>query len=317
MNAATMVAITEWKSVVRRVVSCRRFVSMKWRAMALSVVLVGCGPKRVPQLPPDRVPESPTVPVVVVPVLPTRLTIPSVVSDVSYQLRSVTELERDSMGRKDTRRYSSQADVVVRTRRTPTGGIEATGRIWRYSITPSLSTTPVAVDSVRFDALLNNVLLRVVSQPPLANECDRPETGALSLVRDLLVRVPQSVAVGEQWRDSTIHIVCRSNIPMTVRTTSDYEVTDIAQRNDGVQVTVRRTSATRMSGKSASAWRPLEIVGIGTGTLTAAIAVSTGAVREVTSTSSLVLTVTDGSAPPGQRVQQVTQRVTFTATPEK
>lgn len=277
------------------------------------VGLAGCGPKLVPLPPPAPLPDSPTVPAVVVPVLPSRFTIPSVIPDGQYQLQSVTELERDSVGHKDTRRYTSQANVVVRIRRTASGGLEATGNIRGYSITPSLSTTPVAVDSVRFDALLNNVMLRVVSQPPLANECDRPETGALSLVRDLLVRVPSTVAVGAQWRDSSVHIVCRSSIPMTVRTTSDYEVTDITQRNDGVHVMIRRTSSTKMSGKSPSAWRPLEIVGTGTGTMVADIATSSGAVARVTSTSSLVLTITDGSAPPASRVQQVTQRVSFTA----
>lgn len=279
------------------------------------VAIVGvsaCGPKLVPLPPTERRPEPVPAPVVV-PVLPTRFTIPSVVPEHPYRLQSVTELERDSAGKKETRRFTSQANVFVRMQRNTDGGFEAAGRIRGYTITPSLSTTPVVIDSLRFDALLNPTMLRVVSQPLLANECDRPETGALTLVRDLLVRVPATVSIGERWRDSTIHIVCRSNVPMTVRTTSEYEVTQTMRRDDGIHVTVRRTSATRMEGKTTSSWRLLEVTGVGTGMLTADVAVMSGAVTRVSGNSTMVLTVTDSGAPVAQRTQQVTQRVTYTA----
>lgn len=285
---------------------------VRWGAVVAIVGVSACGPKLVPLPPTERRPEPVPVPVVV-PVLPTRLTIPSVVPEHQYRLQSVTELERDSAGKKETRRITSQANVFVRMQRNTDGGFEAAGRIRGYSITPSLSTTPVVIDSLRFDALLNPTMLRVVSQPLLANECDRPETGALTLVRDLLVRVPASVSIGERWRDSTIHIVCRSNVPMTVRTSSEYDVTQITQHSDGLHVIVRRISTTRMTGKTTSSWRALEVVGIGTGTLTADVAVVSGAVTQVSGNSSLVFTVTDSGAPVNQRTQQVTQRVTYTA----
>lgn len=285
---------------------------VRWAAFVAVIGGSACGPKLVPLPPPERRPEPVPVPVVV-PVLPSRFAIPSAVPENQYRIQTVTELERDSAGKKETRRFSSQANVFVRMRRVADGGFEATGRIRGYTITPSLSTTPVVIDSMRFEALLNPTMLRVVSQPLLANECDRPETGALTLVRDLLVRVPASVSIGERWSDSTIHIVCRSNVPMTVRTSSEYDVTQITQRNDGIHVTIRRISTTRMTGKTTSSWQALEVVGIGTGTLTADVAVVSGAVTQVSGNSSLVFTVTDSGAPVNQRTQQVTQRVTYTA----
>jgi hypothetical protein len=249
----------------------------------------------------------------VVPVVPTRFSLPLIVPETPYRLQTVTELERDSAGKKDTRRFTSQATVAVRMQRTVDGGFEAAGRIRGYSISPSLSTTPVVVDSLQFDALLNATMLRVVARPLLANECDRPETGALTLVRDLLVRVPANVGIGDRWRDSSIHIVCRSNVPMTVRTASEYEIIQTLQRDDGVHVVVRRISTTRMDGKTTSTWRALDVAGIGTGTVTADVSVVSGVVTRVSGNSSMVLTVTDSSAPIFQRTQQVTQRVTYTA----
>ena len=80
-----------------------------------------------------------------------------------------------------------------------------------------------------------------------------------------------------------------------------------------MQLVVRRTSTTRMDGKSTSPWRAVEVGGTGTSTLVAHVSVKSGAVQRIEDTSTLTLTVTDRSASAAARAQRVTQRVTVTA----
>jgi hypothetical protein len=263
---------------------------------------------------PAPTPPAVVVPAEVTPVAPAlvRYTIPALVTDARYRLQSVTELERDSAGRRDTREISADAQVLLRMRRRPNGDLSGTGRVFSYVVKSGLSTTPIAIDSLRFDAVLDSLALRVAMQPPLVNECDRPESGALSLVRDLLLRVPASLAVGQQWRDSTVQLVCRSSIPMLVRTVASYVVTDSASGVEGVEVVIQRTSTSHIEGKASSPWRMMEVAGTGSGTLTARVSVRTGAVSRFEGTSALTLTLTDRTSPAAITTQSVTQRVKLT-----
>jgi hypothetical protein len=274
-----------------------------------------CGPKSVPAPTPSAPPPAVAVPAPVpAPAKPVVFAIPARVTDTRYRVESVADVERDSAGKRDTQRFSSQAQVVVRLRRRPNGAFDGGGRVYNYAVSSALSSSPLAIDSLRFEAVLDSAALRVVMLPPLANECDRAESGALAMARDLLIRVPASLSIGDQWRDSTVQIVCRASLPMIVRTTSNYVVTDSVPGNDGMQLVVRRASNTRMEGKSTSPWRAVEVNGTGTSTLVAHVSVKTGAVQHVADTSSLTLTVTDRSSSAAAREQRVTQRVTLTAT---
>lgn len=261
----------------------------------------------------------PSAPAPVVPATPapvasvTRYTVPMLVTDTRYRVDSKASIERDSAGRRETQQLTTRADVLVRQRRQSNGALSASGQISGYSVSSPFTSAPTVIDSLRFEAVLDAQALRVVSQPPLANECDRPEGGALSLVRDLFVRVPSVVAVGDQWRDSTVQLVCRSSIPMVMRTTADYQVVDTARSSDGVVLVIRRTSTTRLDGKVASPWRALEVTGTGTATLEIRVAVLTGAVRVMEGSSTLTLSVTDKTASTAVRAQQVTQRVSLRA----
>ncbi len=293
-------------------VSTRRTVFGGVALLTAASVFAACaGPVAAPRMP---TPEPP-VPVVTVPVVPsvTRYAIPSLVTDTRYRVRSETQLERDSAGRRDVQKLAGSADAVVRLRRTPNGGFQATGRLMAFSMQFALSNAPIALDSLRFEAVLDAQGLRVVMQPPLANECDRAETGALAMVRDVLLRVPGSLTVGETWSDSTVQILCRSSVPLVVRTNSSYVVTGTERGSDGEQLVIRRTSTTRLEGKSTSPWRSVEVIGTGTGTLDARISVLSGAVRRMENATVLTFTVTDRSTPGAVRVQSVVQRVRQTA----
>jgi hypothetical protein len=287
-------------------------------AASVTAVLlaVGCAP--APAVKPVVVP-APEVPRVEVPAAPaeTRLTIPTLVTDTHYRVETRTELERDSAGRRETQKLSAQAQVTVRLRRQPNGGFTATGRLSGYATTSPFPNSTAAPDSLQFTAMLDSMALRVVLDPPLANECDQPETGALTLVRDLFARVPSTLTIGATWRDSTVQIVCRSSLPMIVRTTADYVVTDTTHDDAGIVVLLRRSTQTRVEGKTASPWRALEVTGSGTGALDIRVSVVSGAVTKVSGNSTLTLTMTERTSTTTLRSQQVIQRVQVTgsATP--
>ncbi len=92
----------------------------------------------------------------------------------------------------------------------------------------------------------------------------------------------QSLQMQPKYDDSTVQIVCRSSLPMVVRTTSVYEVTDSAGSDEGTLLVLTRTNQVRVEGKTTSPWRIVEVAGTGDGTLEAKVAVRSGAVREVT-----------------------------------
>lgn len=280
---------------------------------ALAVVATACAPRAV-VVPPSRpIPMPAPAPVPVVEVAPTRFAIPALVTDTRYAIESRTTLLRDSAGRREEQQLSSDARVVVRYRRTPTGGLSGTGRLSQYAVTSGFSATPVRLDSLRFDITLDDVWLRVMPTPALVNECDRPETSALALVREVLLRVPSSVSVGDSWQDSTVQVVCRSNVALVMRTTHRYTVADSSREAGSMQLVVRRVSQSRLEGKTSTAWRSIDIRGTGDATLEARVAVSTGAVQRVESASTLALTVSDRTSSTALRTQQVTQRVTLRA----
>ena len=293
---------------------CRPRRRMRWLPPLISTLLwaMSCAPTIIAT--PPAVPRPTPVPVPTAPVdvSPVRYAIPSVVTDTRYRLESVAAFERDSAGRRDTQQQTSRADVMVRMRRSANGALAATGRISGYAVQSALSTVPIAIDSLRFEAVLDGTALRVVLQPPLANECDRPETGALALVRNLLIRVPATIAVGESWRDSTVSVVCRSSVPLIFRNTNTYTVVDAERGRDGMELMIRRTTLSRVEGKTATAWRSIEVSGVGSSALDARLSVFSGAVQRIQESSTLTLTVSDKSTPTLVRTQQVTQRVMLT-----
>lgn len=276
------------------------------------LTLSACGSRVAPAAAP---PPRPTDAPVTVPVLPTvaRYAVPGLVTDTRYRVESVAQLERDSAGRRDEQSLNTQMRVVVRQRRTADGAFTASGQLSGYLVKSALMPTPISIDSLRFQAVLDAQALRVVMQPPLANECDRAETGALAMVRDLLIRVPASIAVGEGWRDSTVQLVCRSSVPLVVRTINEYVVDRTERDGNDTRLIVKRTSTSRVEGKTTSPWRAVDITGTGSGTLTAHISLLSGAVQRAEATSTLTLTVSDKSSTSALRAQQVTQRVKWSA----
>lgn len=241
------------------------------------------------------------------------------VRDARYDVRSITRVTSDSAGRPIEQRITTSGVVTIALRRSADGAFRGSGRVDSFTVqmasafaaTSTINAAPDALrlDSVFFDAILDATSLRVVTRPSLANECDRAETSATALARELLLRIPNTVQVGSRWIDSTIAFVCRSSVPIAVRTVNDYVVERIDGREKNAMVHVRRALTVRMDGKLASPWRPLEISGVGSGSQLIVIDAVRGAVQSLTGTSTITLQFTDRSRPNGARSQRAAQQV--------
>ena len=204
--------------------------------------------------------------------------------------------------------------------RMVTGALRGSGQVDSFTVRSSIAESPgppsvTTSTSIRpsssllIDALIDSTILRVVSRPPLANECDRPEVSAMQLARELLVRIPDGVVEGSQWRDSTVALVCRNGVLLTVYTTTRSTLTKMSR--DTLLVT--REHRTTLEGKGGTAFRAFEVVGTGSGSQRLEIAALTGILEHLIGTSTLTLQVVERIPPGIPRSQQVLQKVEIRA----
>lgn len=298
-------------------------------ALALSA-LAACAssPSAVPAPSPTPVPvPSPVPPPVSAPSAAPRVAryrLPVVLPSTQYAVRLRAELERDSAGRKDRSTVESSARVELTLRRDPRGALRGIGRVDSFTVHASgsavRSTTPGAPSSpqntpaftnVVVDAVLDSTLVRAVVRPALANECDRPEAAAADLARDLLVRVPETLSVGDRWRDSLVTLVCRGGVPLTVRTLIESTLDGTADNDRTLHI--RRVLTVRLDGSSRMPWRQTDIDGDGRGTQDLQVDVTAGTVLSLDGESTLTIRVSNGSLRDQARVQTVTQKTTLSA----
>lgn len=281
-------------------------------------------------------PTTPPAPVVLPPTTPTarptsRVALPARLPATNWRITATTRLSGSvpssppaASGTTDSatdQQVVTQAQVSLMFDRTSNGGLRGTGHVDSFTVRSTMDdrrpqdmrvTRPgqnaprlAPPERLLIDALLDSTVARVVIRPALGNECDRPEMSAVQLVRELLVRVPDGVAVGDQWRDSTVALVCRSGVPITVFTNVRSTLTQI----DGEAITVQRHVTSRLTGSGGSAFRALEVSGVSTGMQTAVISATRGTLDQLRGTSTTTLTVSERASPNPPRVQQVTQRV--------
>lgn len=222
-------------------------------------------------------------------------------------------------GVSDEQRVDTRALVSMSFERTATGALRGSGQVDSFTVRSSIADNPTPapltaaapsrVSLLLIDAFIDSTSLRVVARPPLANECDRPEVSAMQLARELLVRVPDGVGEGDQWRDSTVTLVCRSGVPLTVYTITHSTLATVSRET----LVVRREMTTRLEGKGGSAFRAFELVGAGSGTQRLEIAARTGILETLQGSSTLTMQLTERIPPGTPRSQQVLQRVELRA----
>lgn len=312
-----------------------RFPASAPRWLVTLMALTACSPARpAVEIAPD--PEPAPVVAPPAPPAPTRVTIATRHDTLRYDVISTARVERDSAGQPNREEIVSRARVSFAMERIGNGprgralDLRSTGRVDGFVITSServsgsrssalpgvaaAPSRPVAPLTVPFDATLNGLTARVSPRPALANECDKPEMSALSLARELLVRLPPELVVGASWTDTTRVFMCRGGVPVTVQQVGTATVRALESGPAGpfTRVHIDRTLQTRVEGQLATSWRSVGLTGQGSGTQRVLVDATTGALVEMQSESTMRLDVHD-SARPDQGQQSLTQRVTVTA----
>ena len=257
------------------------------------------------------------------PIVSTRVLLPRTQPLTTWTISAVTRLNVSGAampaGVSDEQRVDTRALVSMSFERTATGALRGSGQVDSFTVRRSIADSPTPapltaaapsrVSLLLIDAFIDSTSLRVVARPPLANECDRSEVSAMQLARELLVRVPDGVGEGAQWRDSTVTLVCRSGVPLTVYTITHSTLATVSRET----LVVRREMTTRLEGKGGSAFRAFELVGTGSGTQRLEIAARTGILETLQGSSTLTLQLTERIPPGTPRSQQVLQRVELRA----
>lgn len=280
------------------------------------MMLAACGGPALTPAAPSPLPAPAPAPAPVA--TPSRIVLPSRLPMTTWRVQSVARVKVSGGGvtgaAADEQRIESTGQVSWSAERQPSGALRATGQVDSFTVRTSfdgqratmLPATPVMVF---LEATLDSTLTRIATRPPLANECDRPESGAASLARDLLVRVPNGAAAGDTWKDSVVTLICRSGVPLTVYTTVKSRLEKLGPD----QLLVRREIVSRLEGKGGSAFRALELTGTAQGSQRVEIAPQRGTVERLEGSSTLTLTAIERlpGAPP--RTQQIVQRTELTA----
>ena len=257
------------------------------------------------------------------PIVSTRVLLPRTQPLTTWTISAVTRLNVSGAampaGVSDEQRVDTRALVSMSFERTATGALRGSGQVDSFTVRSSIADSPTPapltaavpsrVSLLLIDAFIDSTSLRVVARPPLANECDRPEVSAMQLARELLVRVPDGVGEGARWRDSTVTLVCRSGVPLTVYTITHSTLATVSRET----LVVRREMTTRLEGKGGSAFRAFELVGTGSGTQRLEIAARTGILETLQGSSTLTMQLTERIPPGTPRSQQVLQRVELRA----
>ncbi len=270
-----------------------------------------------------------------------RFTLPTTIAQTVYDVRVTTEISLDNAGVFTRDTVENTARVSLSLRRDVRGFLRGPGRVDSFTVrgsnaSPRVTTErPVRAPGVRMssgqaqpttpgqqpqfttvaiDAVLDSSFTRAVVRPPLGNECDRQDAlkaAAAAVARDLLVRVPATLDVGDRWRDSVVTFVCNGGVPMTMRTIIESEAT--GTRDGNRSLLVHRALSMRLDGNDRTPWTQVTIDADGAGVQDAVIDIATGAMVELTGRSTLTVRVTSGSQRDAPRTQQVVQRVTTTA----
>jgi len=284
--------------------------------IAALVMFAACGGPALTPAVPSPLPAPATSPAPEV--TPSRVLLPSRLPVTTWRVQSVARVRVTGGGvsgaAADEQRVETTGLVSWSADRQTTGALRATGQVDSFTVRTSFDAQrgtmmPSAPAMVLLEGTLDSALTRIATRPPLANECDRPEAGAASLARDLLVRVPNGASAGDRWKDSLVTLICRSGVPLTVYTTIISRLETLAVD----QLVVRRELTSRLEGKGGSAFRALELTGTAQGSQRVEIAPQRGTVERLEGSGTLTLTAIERLPGSPARTQQIVQRTELAA----
>ena len=139
-------------------------------------------------------------------------------------------------------------------------------------------------------------------------ECASLTSTVAEATRDLWVRVPARVGVGDKWRDSAAVELCRDGIPLTAVLVREYTLVAGDRPDSLATLTISRRSQVSISGVGNLRGEPVEIRARGTGEAMLRWSAASGWLQAAEGESHLVLEAFGGG-----RTQLVEQQVTFSA----
>ncbi|MBC8090113.1 MAG: hypothetical protein H7Z40_22885 [Phycisphaerae bacterium] len=293
-------------------------------AVCVLLTVVACGRKAPPSVEPRVPTPAPVIPIAVVPPPVSNWSIPAALPSSRYLMEVSATLQRDSAGTVLEERMETRGLVTLQGRRDTLGAFRGSGVVDSFTVrgleqvlTPAQSETstsravPVMANpglTVPFEVSLDARMIRISTRPPLANECDRAESGATNMVRDLVVRLPRTLSVGTTWQDSTVGFLCRLGVPITMRTKSTYLVASMERVQDRVELIVRKSADVVMAGEVKSTWRTVTVNATGRSTHMSRVDALSGVVRSAEGDGQLTVRLTDTSRRDGSATQEVRQQ---------
>jgi hypothetical protein len=121
--------------------------------------------------------------------------------------------------------------------------------------------------------------------------CRSPAELSLGTIRDLLIQLPDSVAIGSTWTDSGSYHTCRDGARLTVTTHRTFRVLAFVESSDEGTLRVERTIRTSIRGSAARGDDTTSVTGSGTGQMILVVGARTGAILSGEGTGALDLTV--------------------------
>jgi hypothetical protein len=266
------------------------------------IVLAGChttspDPAPAPAVPPHTIPAPPPVQPPP-PVTRWRVGTPGAPADYVLDSRAVIHAHADSLQRTDT------LDTHVALRFTPRGAaLDIT--VSTYTVQPSGGLPPRATTAPARGLGRFNATGAFALDPPMRGRCGSMPATALESTREIWVRPPQELSVGDHWKDSVTVPVCRDSVLLQLHVDNEYHVTATDGEGAARTFSIARSTTMSIDGRGPIRGDTTLVTGRGTGTATLVLA-SNGLLTSGTGTSTLEL-----AARGATRTQLVTQTTTL------
>lgn len=280
-------------------------------AMTLGVAACGGGltPTPAPSPAPTNRPATTTTSTPATPAATAATRFAYTVGTASYDVRTESSVELTSGPETERGKESITAAGQVTYAVTPNArGVAVAGEVQGFASQASARVNGGPADppaTVRFRGTVDARGV-AVDRDGASSGCTTPmgaaEAAAITVARETIIGVPNPIAVGARWRDSSVVATCRSQLPATVTTVARYEITSI----DGNRVKVRRQGTTSVRGQGIAGGRSVSLSGAGTDEITYEMDAERGRLVRGDGDSRSTITV---SLPDGAR--QFTQRTTL------
>lgn len=134
-----------------------------------------------------------------------------------------------------------------------------------------------------------------VGKPPATDPCTTPAQVPFGVLRDVLIRPPQSLVVGREWADSGTFVVCRDGVLLEVLSRRQFKLLGFERRDALGVLLVSRTGTLRVRGTSVRGTDSTRVEGLGDNSMRYELDATTGDVLTVSGTGSLDITVRGGT----------------------